>query len=128
MSGSLSRAEFDRINEGVTGLETGSQVPNTPRWKIHSGISYAGDGPFFASMDVTSREETTWHLPFRQPIVNDKRTLVNARVGWRLDGLEVSVWGRNITNERYFDERDFAQPFAYVGDPRELGLSVTMRW
>ncbi len=65
--------------------------------------------------------------------------LINARLVWdAADNIEISFWGRNLTNEDYTtrgfgsfgnDPRDNYATSSYFqfGDPREIGLSVEYR-
>lgn len=69
----------------------------------------------------------------------DAYTLLNARLVWNArDDIEISLWGRNLTNEDYTtrgfgsfgnDPRDgYAQSdYFQFGEPREVGLSVEYR-
>ena len=33
----------------------------------------------------------------------DDRELLNARIGWRNDNRNVSMWGKNLTDDEYFN-------------------------
>ena len=63
----------------------------------------------------------------------DAINLVNARVGWRWDdaGTEVALWGRNLTDERYFPG-SFDAPVqdgrmnSYPAEPRTWGVTFRM--
>jgi outer membrane receptor protein involved in Fe transport len=63
----------------------------------------------------------------------DAINLVNARFGWRWDdaGTEVAVWGRNLTDERYFPG-SFDAPVqdgrmnSYPAEPRTWGVTFRM--
>ena len=49
------------------------------------------------------------------------------------NGLELSVWGRNLLNDRYFNRifDSVAQPLAissYLNQPRTYGVAARYKW
>jgi len=102
-------------------------VPNAPKWKLSTGLTY-DSGTLFWSADVTARPGTPGEVT-ASTIKNEGRVLVNGRLGYRFDhALEISLWGRNLLNEHYFDRLEPDAPGAYVGAPRAVGFAVTKEW
>ena len=102
-------------------------VPNSPKWKLAAGMVWETDR-WFASLDATLRPGTSGSLSVVD-IKNDSRFLVNGRVGWKFtNNLELSLWTRNLTDQRYFHHYSPSAPGAYVGDPREFGITLEMNW
>ena len=59
--------------------------------------------------------------------------LLNGRIGLRtLDGqLDLSIWARNLLNERYYANRaagTFGLITALPGDPRTVGATLRVKW
>jgi iron complex outermembrane recepter protein len=76
----------------------------------------------------------------RHFVESEPYILMNARLTWNAsEDIQISVWGRNLTNEDYTtrgfgsfpnDPRDFYTsfgPYVQFGEPREVGLSVEYR-
>lgn len=103
------------------------EVPSSPSWKFAAGIIYE-KGSFYSSLDLTIRPGTLGSVILAD-VSNDKRALLNGRVGWRFrNGLELSLWGRNLADEAYLTYFSPEEPGAYVGDPRQVGLTIQYDW
>ncbi len=62
-------------------------------------------------------------------VVEDAYSIVNANVSWMNSNgdLEVKLWGRNLTDDRYFSHVYVIGPgeIGVLGEPRVFGISVT---
>lgn len=59
----------------------------------------------------------------------DNRELLNMRVGWRNDNWNVSVWGKNLTDDNYADQTLDTQLFTgmdayFLAPPRTYGATL----
>jgi iron complex outermembrane receptor protein len=59
----------------------------------------------------------------------DDRELVNARIGWRNDNWNFSIWGKNLTDEEYASQTLITQLFSgmdtyYLAPPRTYGATL----
>ena len=59
----------------------------------------------------------------------DDRNLVNTKLGWRNDNWNVSIWGKNLTDDEYASQT--ASPFLITGmdayflaPPRTYGATL----
>ncbi len=109
-----------------TALES-VDVPNSPSWKASIGAIYE-KGSFFSSLDLTVRPGTLGSVSVAE-VSNDRRTLLNGRIGWRFsNGVELSLWGRNLADEEYLTYFSPTEPGAFVGDPRQIGVTLEYDW
>ncbi len=131
-------------NRPFAGLSTfcdksGEQVPTTPEFSVTGTVRIEGHvfdnilGYF--QVDARWSDETQHGQDADPNQVTDSYTLVNMRAGLSIeDGkYDVSVWGRNITDEVYaigiFDAvgRDGSLT-GYHSDPRVWGVSLRARF
>ena len=59
----------------------------------------------------------------------DDRTLLNAKVGWRNDNWNLSIWGKNLTEDEYASQTTVTQLFSgqdsyYLAPPRTYGANL----
>ena len=59
----------------------------------------------------------------------DDRELVNARIGWRNDNWNVSLWGKNLTDDEYASTTSITQLFSgmdayFLAPPRTYGATL----
>jgi iron complex outermembrane receptor protein len=59
----------------------------------------------------------------------DDRNLLNLKLGWRNDNWNISVWGKNLTDDEYASQTVVTLPFAgmdayFLAEPRTLGATV----
>ncbi len=111
----------------------GNEYPYAAKWSVSLGGSYDTGNGFFAAFDVSAQGDAEGTFDNRPGTEAQARVLMNARVGWRWDGLSVSLYGRNLLDDEYFLFRDLGFPSAqnqvfYPGDPREIGLTIEVDW
>ena len=118
---------------------SGSDLPGISDWAASFGGEYVKparflglDGGVFGRLDNSYRSSFSSSPSASRYLVVPSYFLVNAQVGFRAaDGWSVSLWGRNLLDERYFELLSPAPGNSglYVGlpgDPRTFGL--TLRW
>ena len=64
-----------------------------------------------------------------QPKDIDDRELVNVKLGWRNDNWNVSVWGKNLTDDEYAERTAVTQSFNgvdayFLAPPRTYGATL----
>ena len=64
-----------------------------------------------------------------QPKDFDDRELLNAKIGWKNDNWNVSVWGKNLTDDHYADQTLDTQAFNgmnayFLAPPRTYGATL----
>lgn len=112
----------------------GNQVPYTTKLTISAGAEYEArlstDYSLVFRADWQRRGKTYFHeggtfvgVPVRDPInfVNGRIALENKK-GW-----SVAVWGKNLLNERYYEEV-VAPDYNYQGRPRTYGVELSPKF
>jgi iron complex outermembrane receptor protein len=59
----------------------------------------------------------------------DDREVLNAKIGWRNAHWNVSLWGKNLTDDKYANQTLVSQLFSgqdayYLAPPRTYGATV----
>jgi iron complex outermembrane receptor protein len=67
------------------------------------------------------------YFDFANNIVQKGYGLVNFRISYRTEHIDISFWGRNLSGVKYID---YAYDFgaAHLGDPRTIGIGVGYRF
>ncbi len=121
--------------EITDGPQKGNPLPFTADITFNVGgtvVFPLADGGIFLRADYQymddhatngAREDTL------QPKDFDDRKLLNMNLGWRNDNWNISVWGKNLTDDEYAAQT--ASPFAFTGmdayflaPPRTYGASL----
>lgn len=108
----------------------GNQVPYNTKLKLNTGAQwrhhFQGSLASFVRLDIERRGKTYFHeggTPIGIP-VRDALTLLNSRLGLETDdGWQVTLWARNLTNQKYYEEV-VVPAYAFQARPRTYGLEV----
>ncbi|MEL7024376.1 MAG: TonB-dependent receptor [Pseudomonadota bacterium] len=128
----LLRAEFDEFVSPEVDL-TGRDQAHAPRYTAAVGIEWRGDDGWFARTDITAKDEFFFSNSHDQRA--RAQTIANAQAGYAGDRWRVTLWSRNLFDERYAtrgfffgnEPPDFAATeYRRLGDPRQYGL--TFEW
>lgn len=130
MSSSLDRFMLSNGNEGG-----GRRLANTPSYGYTLGARYRSAGGLFAGAEWIGRASQFDSNNHDEP--RRSFQVVNATIGYAWREWTMTVWGRNLFDERY-DKRvfffgnedpDYA-PTRYESraDPRQIGATVTYRF
>lgn len=123
--------------EGLTGLAPGVSPTDldfdrAAKWSAHIEGSYTRDvGPGTLSMRVayTYRSKAFMDVPNTPELVQPGFGLIDAGINYEIDHFKVSVFGRNIGNTYYADNRSRAAAWqAYGGSPRTYGVEFGYKW
>ncbi len=128
----LLRARFDEFENAAASL-SGRDQAHAPRYTLAIGGRYSHPSGAFFQLDASAKDEFYFDVSHDQR--SDAFALVNLRTGYSADNWTVSLWARNLTDERYAvrgfffgnEPPDFP-PELYVrlSDARQLG--VTLDW
>lgn len=126
----LLTTRFDRIVVFDADY-SGNNFPDAPDWTLAVGLLYQRARGLFVSADATLRPETQATIENFRGVVNEHQYIVNGRMGWRFHRVEVSIYGRNVFDEKYLTYHDKAiavdaVPTYIVGAPREVGLTISL--
>lgn len=126
------------VVRGVTGVDvSGYQIPRTSKLQFVASSTYRFPLPtseIYVRGDVSYRSAQPTAVTALQN--TGDQTLVNARIGWTNDKIEISVFGLNLFDKHYIlsaiNEPEFvpATTFTtgFVGNGRQLGLTVDYRF
>lgn len=110
----------------------GNKTPKTTDWKLNAGFQFrqpiAEGFNLFLRMDYEHRGKKFWQIDNRD--VQGPLDLINARAGIEGENWGLYVWGRNLTNERYYTDynpREFSGhllglDLGFLGQPRTYGV------
>ncbi|MEL6367850.1 MAG: TonB-dependent receptor, partial [Pseudomonadota bacterium] len=136
LSGSLGLldAEFDDFVSPEVDL-SGRDQAHAPSYTMALGVRWQGQRGWFVSGDITAKDE--FFFSNSHDRVARSQQIVNASFGFQAGQWQLSVWARNLFDERYAtrgfffgnEPPDFV-PTEYLrlGDPRQFGVSFEWAW
>jgi len=131
-------AEFTRLNPGAT-ISLDTRFVRTPEWTGSAGLSYernlASGAEVMARVDWSYRSEVANDVPNTASLIDGDLNLVTARASYQFANspYEIAIFGSNLLDERYIESGFSAIGSVgvvegVVGRPREIGVSVSMRF
>ena len=125
--GGVGYNDSEIVEYAANPVAVGNQVPYTAKltsslgWQLERSLSSSVG--LIARVDWERRGKTHFHeggtivgVPVRNPL-----DLVSARVAFKPGGYTFGVWGRNLLDERYYEEV-VAPDYNYQGRPRSFGV------
>lgn len=116
---------------------SGQRLPGISEWAGSLGGEYqtpgqflGREGAYFVALDASFRTDFSSSATPSRYLDVDGYSLLNGRIGFRAgDGWDVYLWGRNLTDEDYFEFLSAAPGgsglfVGYVGDPRTWGITL----
>jgi len=96
-------AEDVIFNADKTCNISGHTLEFAPKWAGSISLDYYNEleiGEVYGSLNTSFK---TSHLadPTRAPFAETDYAVFNARIGWRSDSWDISLWGKNLTDETY---------------------------
>jgi iron complex outermembrane receptor protein len=128
-----TRFDYSSIGSTASISYAGNRVEFTPDWMIGGQADYrfpAGPGEVFLVGNVTYTGDM-YLQPEKLPKYREGGyTLIDARVGYEVGNIMVSLWGKNLTKQDY---RTYARVFggldqAVWGEPRTYGIEARYRF
>ena len=129
------------VPDGVTAGScdrSGDDVANTPEWVVHGAANVEhpiGTLLGFARAEFTWRDDQITNSTNDPRGIQESYTTVAANLGIRdEDGIwEVSVWGRNLTDETWYNlsfdgTLQTGKLYAYPSEPRTYGVTLRTRF
>ncbi|PIE74345.1 MAG: TonB-dependent receptor [Deltaproteobacteria bacterium] len=120
----LNRARFDSFSD-AGGVYDDNDTPDAPRYNYAVGFTFRGFGGFYASADITGQGKS--YLDKANLYPQKARHLVNAKVGYEWENIDLYIYGKNIFEEEYH-RFDGTSGRVLLSDPGEVGVRLTWRF
>ena len=121
-----------RFDDAVTRLGTinGNAFPSSPTVTASAGAFYKQDSGFFVGADISYTDGfySSGDIANTPTRFVDAFTLVNARFGYEAAHGSVSLFARNLFDERYLTSISAGRTEATIGDGRMIGIKATARF
>ncbi|MEP5765108.1 MAG: TonB-dependent receptor [Halieaceae bacterium] len=121
--------------EITDGPEDGAELPFTADYSGNLAATLVfplGDGAIYWRTDYSYMDDHSTNVAKAADLRDsdfDDRNLVNSKLGWRNDNWNVSIWGKNLTDDEYATQT--ASPFLITGmdayflaPPRTYGATL----
>ncbi|GLS84704.1 TonB-dependent receptor [Paraferrimonas haliotis] len=136
----LLNATYDDYQYKDSGGNTvdlsGRELAHAPSHTYSLGLNYLNDWGWFANINTSGKSK--FYYSDSHDSQSKAYGILNAKVGYQGSFWSVSVWGRNLTDERYGtrgfyfgNEPDNGwTPKQYIryGDPRHVGVTFSIDW
>ncbi|RMH93594.1 hypothetical protein EBB59_04965 [Lysobacter pythonis] len=112
----------------ASGVFGGKQMTNAPRFTTALGMSYDQGYGLYGVMDY--RYRTASYTDAANTLKIDSHGVFDGRLGYRLQGYDVYLYGENLFNQKYATNL-YSLPFSgtqtimSAGRPRTLGIGIT---
>ena len=127
---------LDATFESFPGTQlAGRRQAHAPGYSVNLGAAYRSANGAFVRVDAIARDDFFFDVSHGQK--SSDYQLVNLRVGIERDRWQASLWARNLFDERYAvrgfffgnEPPDFPNAlFLRLGDPRQLGVTIEVRF
>jgi iron complex outermembrane recepter protein len=117
----------------VSGPNEGKKLSTTPDYTANLGATLVfplADGALYLRGDYMYMDDhVTNNSNEPEDVAFQDRTAVNAKLGWRNDNWNLSVWGKNLTDDGYAGLTSQVQRFSgsrayYLTPPRTYGATL----
>jgi len=111
------------------GLVPERELANAPSYNYNLRLNYSAESGVFGSIALAGRDayfESNSHLQRRDAVAT-----VNASAGYQFENWRISVWSKNLLDERYasrvffFDNGDGERRYEALANPRQIGVTLS---
>jgi len=116
---------------------SGQDLPGVSKWAASFGAEFTSvakvlgqTGEFYIAVDDYARSGFSSSATPSKYLNIEGYSLLNARIGFRAaKGVSISIWGRNVLDQNYFEQLlpaggNAGQYAAVLGDPRTYGITL----
>ena len=130
----LLDTELGAFTAGTGPVPAGNELPDAPSFSFNGGASYEAElgSDIALRLSVDGRHQSSsFKDALNDPLIKaDGYWTLDARLSvFSEDDWDVSVWGKNITDERYVtqavNQLSFGFGYRVYGAPRTYGLTLT---
>ncbi|MGB1141681.1 MAG: TonB-dependent receptor, partial [Halioglobus sp.] len=119
----------------VDGPNDGDELPFTADYSGNLAATLVfplADGGIYWRTDYSYMDDHSTNVAASEDLVDgdfDDRNLVNTKLGWRNDNWNVSIWGRNLTDDEYASQTATPNPLwgteaYFLAAPRTYGATL----
>ena len=120
-----SHVEFDDFREGDISYD-GNKSPFAPEYTFNIGAQYRMENGLYTRMDVVGYGKM--FLDKANKYSRDPYELVNAKIGYEGDDVDVYLYGKNLFDTKHDTEGYYGGLFTLYSPPREVGIELAYRF
>ncbi|MED5474515.1 MAG: TonB-dependent receptor [Candidatus Neomarinimicrobiota bacterium] len=126
---------LDSLGELIYQSGGNRELAMAPNFTSSLNVNYTHKSGLFLNGNITSKDE--YYFSDSHDQISNPYSLLNLDIGYRKNNLTLSLWGRNITDERYAVRGFYfgLEPPNYedklylsYGNPKEVGLKVSYQF
>jgi iron complex outermembrane receptor protein len=106
----------------------GKRAPYTPAFDANLSVTYRTGTGWFAGAEVAVVGKTFYDESQDPAFAQDERATVGARLGYEAARWRVSLYGENLTDERYYSLIIPGVGHGVPGAPRTYGIETVVKW
>ncbi len=125
INASFTDTEFKEFFSSQGDFE-GDEFPSASKWSLAAGLTYRADNGFYVGGNANFLDEAFDQVP--NELINDKRTVVNARTGYEFGNYNVNLQVNNLLDEEYITSNVRDNGVLKVGAPRSYTIEFTAQW
>lgn len=128
--------QYDNFINGSGERLDGREQAQAPGYQFHLGVEYLPVEHWFFRLDAEGRDE--YFFSDSHGVKSPAYELLHLSAGYEGERWRASIWARNVTDEDTFvrgfffgnDPRDDYTPrgFTQLGEPRRVGVSLSVSW
>ena len=123
----LCESEYDKFSD-LTGL-VGKQLSFVPRSTLSLSLSYENESGLHGQLGTRTIGKTHYwnNTGTNNSDIQDTYTTLQANIGHKINGFDINVFGKNLTDEEYYSTlvSSLTGSPGVVGSPRVIGLSIS---
>jgi iron complex outermembrane receptor protein len=116
--------EFDEFSDAL-GNYKGNKPPLAPKYTFYLGTQYRHPDGWYGSVGITGYGKM--YFDKTNTASREAYELVDVKLGYEMDHIDVYLYGRNIFDKEY-DSEGFGDVYTIFSEPGEVGLQMTFRF
>ncbi|PID74898.1 MAG: hypothetical protein CSB28_00795, partial [Desulfobacterales bacterium] len=120
-----NKVSYDEFSD-ASGNYKDNRATYAPEYTCSLGIQYRHASGFYIRGDLLGQGRM--YFDQANQFVHDPYTLVNARIGYEMDSLDMYLYGKNIFDTEYDYEGDYNGSYTFYREPGMIGLQVVYRF
>ncbi|PIE74082.1 MAG: hypothetical protein CSA19_01595 [Deltaproteobacteria bacterium] len=119
-----NETKFDEFQDAL-GSYTDNYTPFAPKYNYSLGGIFRGIGGLYVSANVVGYGKM--YLDTANIACQDAYALVNAKIGYEWDNVDIYVYADNLFNKNY-DTKGYFGSYVMINPEREIGLRLNWRF